>query len=445
MVNPEGAFFMRSILILVFLFLILLISWSLADSIPSNVNPVSINADSSAQMGTVSATEAQSDVFTYPMSPERKEKLISYSRFTNIWRFASFAIDLIIILAFLYSGLSGRFQAWAGRIFKRKILVWLFYFILLMVFLFLTNLPFSYYRDFIVEHNYGFSNQTTGEWLGESLKSQAIGLIFGFPIIAMLYWLINKFKKWWLFFAIGAIPIMVFVIIIVPVVVSPLFNKFEPIKNQELAGQITAMAEKAGIHNPDIYEVDASKQSNKINAYFTGMFGTKRIVLYDTIIKNFSIKEIKFVMGHEIGHYLKNHIWYGLFVAIGLLFLGGFLADKLLHAFIANNSRRFGFSRLGDIASIPVLILFMSIFGFISQPVSNSISRTFEYQSDKYGMELSGITGDEAATAFDKLSVFNLSDPEPSAIIEFWFYNHPALQKRMENVRRLYARSQSGG
>jgi len=383
-------------------------------------------------------SESGENDFVYPMSPERKDKLISYSRFTNIWRFASFFIGIAFLLIVLFSKLSARFRLWANAISKNKILEYSIYIILFTLFMYLINLPVDYYRNFLIEHEYGFSNQTAGEWFGEGLKGLGLELFFSVIIISILYRLINKTKKWWLYFAIGAIPFMVFIFIIAPVVITPMFNEFKPLQDKELATEMTALAEKAGIHNPDIYKVDGFKQSNKINAYFIGMFGTKRIVLYDTIIKNFTTDELKFVMAHEIGHYIKNHIWYGLFSAVLMIFVICWSMNKLLHKIIGRYRDKFGFDRLGNIASLPLVMLFISIFSFITQPVTNGFSRIMEYQADRFGLELSGVTDEVAVTAFDKLSVYNLSDPDPADIIEFWFYSHPTLKKRMANVREIY-------
>lgn len=408
------------------------------DSVTTEIaDSTGIGSSDSIAIGAVSVEES-AGTFKYPMSEERKALLISYSEFVSRWRFISFFIQVAIFLILLYLGLSGMFRRWAERISKKKVPTYFFYYLFLTIFLFLMNFPFSYYRGFLIEHQFGFSNQSFGEWFGESLKGEAVGLVFGFVIILILYRLINRFRKWWLLFGLSAVPFAAFVIIIYPVVVAPLFNKFEPIRDQEVASAMRDLAEKAGIHNPDIYQVDASKQSSKVNAYFTGMFGTKRIVLYDTTIKNFTVNELKFIMGHEIGHFLLNHIWYGLLTAVILIFFAGFLADKILPSFIRRNENRFGIRKLGDIASLPVFLLFITVFGFITQPINNGVSRYFEYQSDEYGLKLSGVSGEEAAIAFDKLSVYNLSDPEPSALTEFWFYDHPALKKRMENMKGLY-------
>jgi STE24 endopeptidase len=437
---------MRFVLFLFFsLFILSLTAAADNDSVLSQ--PI----DTTMQMSDSSETLAEAGVatesganFVYPMSEERKEQLISYSKFKNIWRFVGFFIEIIIIVVLLYTGLSARFRKWAESISKKKFFVYLFYILFFSLFFFLINLPFDYYREFVVEHNYEFSNQTLGEWFAESLKALAITFVLGFLIISALYWLINRYKRWWLWFSIGTLPFLVLIIIIFPVVISPMFNEFEPIKNQHLAEEMTQLAARAEIYNPDIFEYDASKQSNKLNAYFTGMFGTRRIVLTDNIINAFTVDELKYVMGHEIGHYKMNHIWKGLLLAILIIFVALFFLDKSLHGMIKRNSKRFGFSKLGNIASLPLVWLFVTIFGFATQPINNSVSRVMEYHADEYGLKLSGVTAETAATAFDKLSVYNLSDPEPSAVIEFWFYDHPALAKRIDNVKKVYNELHSG-
>jgi len=157
--------------------------------------------------------------------------------------------------------------------------------------------------------------------------------------------------------------------------------------------------------------------------------------LFDTLIKNFTLDEIKFVMAHEMGHYNMNHLWQGVGLAILFIMFALWLMNRLIHSVITRFKDRFGFDRLGDYASWPLVLVFLTVIMFVFQPVTNSFSRHMERQADNYGMEMSGVDGEAAATAFDKLSVFNLSDPDPNAIIEFWFYSHPALVKRMAFVR----------
>ena len=238
-----------------------------------------------------------------------------------------------------------------------------------------------------------------------------------------------------IWFSLGAIPFVVMIVVIVPVVVSPLFNEFGPLQDKQLEAEILTLAEQAGIEGADLFEVDASKQSSKINAYVTGLFGTKRIVLYDTLIKYFTLDEIKFVMAHEMGHYTMNHVWQGVGLSILFIMFSFWLMNRLIHSVIARFRNRFGFDQLGDYASWPLVLAFLTVIMFVFQPVTNGFSRYIEHQSDIYGMEMSGVDGESAATAFDKLSVFNLSAPDPHPVVEFWFYSHPALVKRMAFVR----------
>lgn len=388
--------------------------------------------DTSAVVESADST-ATAAGYEYPMSEERKAKLISYSQFVNVWRFVEFFLTLGILALILFTGFSARLRDWAGVAKKKFFVVWLFA-ILLMAVDYLLNFPFHFYRSFLVENQYGFLNQSFGAWLGEDLLGLLISLVIIVIPVWGLYWTINKLKRWWLWMAIGAIPFMVFFIVVAPVVISPMFNKFEPLKDKQLESEILQLASKAGIEGSDVFQVNASKQSSKINAYVTGLFGTKRIVLYDTMIDNFETDEMKFVMGHEMGHYVMNHIWKGLALAIVFIAFALWLAGRTLQPVINRFQRRFKFDRLGDMASLPLIMIFLTVLSFLFNPVFNGYSRYMERQSDKYGMDISGISGESAAVAFDKLSVFNLSDPDPHPVIEFWFYSHPALNKRISFV-----------
>ena len=376
----------------------------------------------------------------YPMSPERKAKLISYSRFNNIWRFVDFFVTIGVLCLILFTGFSARLRNWAQIAKKRFFIVWLFL-ILFLVTDYILNFPFHVYRNFIVESDYGFMTQTFWQWWGEDLLSFLIGCIITIIPMWFFYWLVGKFRRWWLLFSLGAIPFAVFFIIIAPVVISPLFNDFKPISDKTLETKLLNLASSVGIEGADVFEVNASKQSTKVNAYVTGLFGTKRIVLFDTLIKNFNYDEIMFVMGHEMGHYVMHHVWWGLLLAIAFIMFSLWLTDKTIHPIIHKFRKRFGFDKLSDIASLPLVMLFLTVIMFFFQPITNGASRIMEHQADVFGMDVSGVSGETAAKAFDKLSVFNLSDPNPPAIIEFWFYNHPALKKRMEFVRNYHKKT----
>jgi STE24 endopeptidase len=231
---------------------------------------------------------------------------------------------------------------------------------------------------------------------------------------------------------------MILLVVVAPVVISPLFNNFEPLQDQALKQDIQKLAQSDGVEGSDIFQVDASRQSSKINAYVTGLFATKRIVLYDTLIKNFTRDEIMFVMAHEMGHYVMNHVWWGVLAGIVLLCLALWLIDVTIRPFIRKFHRRLGYDSLENLASLPLVLLFALVINFVFQPVGNSISRVMEHQADVYGLETAHVPEAAAISAFDKLSVFNLSNPDPNPIIEFWFYTHPSLKKRIAFVKKFY-------
>ncbi len=417
------------------LFICLLLVSAVLAADSSSTKPAASTATSPA--ATVSAQTAGqpgTEQSIYPLSPERQQLRNRYAHFVNIWRFVDFLSGVLILWIILSSGLSAKIRDWAAAWRYKFLILWL-YLAIFLVINWLLNFPFDLYRNYYTELKYGFMNQSFFGWLGDDLLGLVLGIVIGIIPAFLLYYVIERFKKWWLVFSLGAIPIMIFFIVIAPVVISPLFNKFEPLKDKQLETELLTLADKAGIQGSHVFQVDASKQSAKVNAYVTGLLNTKRIVLFDTLIKGFTHDEIRFVMGHEMGHYVLNHVWLGLLAAWVLLVLLLWIASKILPGFVHRFKGKFKFERLGDIASLPVILLCLSVMSFVVQPVMNGISRAMEHRADQFGMDISGVSGEVAATAFDKLSAYNLSDPNPSPIIEFWFYDHPAVQKRIDFVR----------
>jgi len=372
------------------------------------------SGDSAATTQTTPAMEEKQDRL-YPLSAERKQQLSAYAH---------------------------RMRDLARRWTRRPFLALWLYLALFLALDYLLNLPFSIYRGYLVESDFGFVNQGFTEWLGENLLSQLITMAIAIIPVSFLYWLIRRSRAWWAWFSLGAIPFLVFLMVISPLVIAPLFNDFEPVDNPDIRHRVLALADKAGIEGADLFQVNASKQTSKVNAYVTGLLDSQRIVLYDNLIRNFEPGEVEFVMGHEIGHYVMHHVWYSLLIIAAFLAVSLWLMNRWIHPVIARFHDRFGFDRLDDMASLPLILIFLSLIGFILNPVTNGASRYFEHQADIYGMEISGVPGETAATAFNKLSAYNLSDPDPNPLVEFWFYNHPSLASRMAFVRN-YRREES--
>lgn len=392
------------------------------------------NPSAAAPGDSIAAQTGSTEATAYPPTPERYEQLVSYSKFVNVWRFAEFFIGMAVLAIILFTGLSARFRDWTEKIPLKFFALWAFFGLFVLAD-YVLNLPFTIYREYVVENSYGFMNQTFMQWWGDSLLGLLVGAVFMIIPVWFLYWVLNRLKHWWLWFSLGMIPLLVLAIVIMPVVISPLFNEFTPLKDKALESEIVGLAQREGIEGADVFEVDGSKQSTKVNAYVTGLFNTKRIVLYDTLIKNFTTDEIKFVMAHEMGHYLMNHLWWGVSIAILFIMAALWLASRLLPVTISRLRHSFRFERLGDYASLPLIMAYLTVFSFLFQPVTNATSRYMERLADDHGMRASGVSAEAAASAFDKLSVLNLSDPDPSGLVEFWFYDHPAIKKRIEFVR----------
>jgi Zn-dependent protease with chaperone function len=368
------------------------------------------------------------------MTPERRQQAVEYSDTKNTLYFVTTFYSFAVLFLFVAVRWSAKIRDWATRVGKKRFFVLALYLLAFTLLFDLINFPFTYYQGFALEHKYGLSNQTFGQWFGELLKGEAVGFVVLLLILWLLYLGIRRSpKRWWVWAGVFAAPITAFFIVVAPILIAPMFNKFTPLENQELKAKILALADKAGISDSRVFQVDASKQSKKYNAYVTGLFGSKRIVLYDTILADMNDDEILFVMGHEMGHYVMHHIWIGVAGVTIFVFLAAFLTARIADRLIAKYGERWGFSQLSDFASVPLLFLLLSIFGFLFQPVSAGMSRYFEHKSDEYGLTMAP-NRRAAASAFEKLAAKNLSNPDPSAFIEFWLYDHPTIKDRVEYV-----------
>jgi Zn-dependent protease with chaperone function len=429
--------------ILLALFITTLMEWQQAPAQPAD----SIQSDSIIIQDTTAQTAGAIEMIKpaetaiadtiYPITPERRAMLNKYSNFKLGWSVFYDVLNWALLLIVAFSGASFALLKLAKRLSGKNAVQFLLYLLFIMVVLTIITLPFDIYRDYVVEHQYNLSNQTFGAWLGDWAKAFPIGYIVAAIAAAFIYFLLRKFpRRWWLLFSTGAIPFVIFLIVIVPVVVMPMFNKFEPLKDEQLKTEILTLAGKAGIEGADVFQVDASKQSSKLNAYVTGLFGTKRIVLYDTIIGAMSREELMFVMAHEMGHYVMHHVWVIVAMVILLLLFSTYLIARFLPAIILKYQKRLGFDSITSYASMPLILLAISFVSFFVQPITNGVARSFEHAADKYGMEMTNYNGAAAKVAFEKLSAYNLSDPDPNAFVEFWFYDHPALWRRIKFVEK---------
>ncbi|MDP4091954.1 MAG: M48 family metallopeptidase [Bacillota bacterium] len=333
---------------------------------------------------------------------------------------------------FLFSGLSARLRKWIDSKTSSFIISAALFFLIYSVYSFLLNLPLDFYSGFIRLHSFGLSNQTFAKWVSDSLISAGISTLIGTIIVWVPYLVIRKSpKRWWLYIGLLSIPAMTFMMYISPLYIDPLFNKYIPLKNKTLETEIYQLLDKTTIGNCQIYGIEKSVDTKQMNAYMTGMFGSKRIVLWDTTMNNLDDKEVLTIVAHEMGHYALGHIWKGILLGGLLTIIGLFIVNKVSLWIIAKSGGTFGFTKLGDIASLPLLFLVFNLVMFAANPIINGVSRYQEHQADTYALEL---TKDNYSfsSSMIKLHQTSLSLPNPGPVYEFWVYDHPTLKERVD-------------
>jgi Zn-dependent protease with chaperone function len=377
------------------------------------------------------AVKAEQEKGPVPV-PEMSEKAVRYYRSGTVLWIINIVLGLLIPLLYLFTGFSARVRDWAQKIGRKWFFVIAIYFVILSILNFIIYFPLNYYQEFVRQHAYDLSNQTFNKWLGDSLKGLMVGLIVGVLFLWVPYLLLKKSpKRWWLYTGILSIPFFILIILVSPIWIDPLFNKFGPMKNKDLEQKILALADRSGISGGRVYEVEKSVDTKTVNAYVTGFQNTKRIVLWDTIIAKLSERELLVVMGHEMGHYVLGHVWKSIlffsFVTIVLLYA----AYRTAGGLIARYKTRFGFDQLSDIASLPLILLLIGLFSLPVQPIAFSFTRHQEHESDRFALE---ITKDNyaAANAFVRLQEENLSNPRPGQFMKIMRWTHPPLGERID-------------
>ena len=358
-------------------------------------------------------------------------EMIRHSRILDILYFVDAAFGILLMLLILVTGLSAKMRNVAARATGKRYpqtLLWLVLFTLLT---WVIGFPLDYYRGRVIPLQFGLTHQTFGSWMGDQMKGLLVGLVFTLLLVPLALWAIRRFKRWWIAVWLGSIPLMIIGVIIVPVLIDPLFNKFLPFTREPLRSRLLAEATHAGIPNASVYEINASKQTTTMNAYVTGIGPTKRIVLYDTLLAKMDDDEIVSTMGHEMGHYVLNHIWKGLAFGIVISLIVCFLGQQMYDRGLRRWGPRWGGMERGDAASFPWLIVVISLLSFFLAPVTNAFSRYQEHQADVYGIDVTGLN-EASASSMVKFAEDAKINPDPPAFIEFWRYTHPSPAKRIK-------------
>jgi STE24 endopeptidase len=297
--------------------------------------------------------------------------------------------------------------------------------------------PVNYYTEFYLEHKYNLSNQTFIKWIIENLKGLLVSTLIGVPILLFFFYVLNEFgSMWWLPLAAGLFIISVVLGRIAPVLILPLFYKVTPIDNNELKERIEKLAKDAGIKVENVYKFDMSKNTKKANAAFTGLGKSKRILLGDTLLENYTQDEIETVIAHEMGHYKKKHIIKNIIIGTVTSFLTLFIVAFLYENTIA----LFGYNSITEIAALPVLSLWAALIGLIQSPFGNILSRKFEYEADEYAVIATNKPLPYIST-LEKLTEQNLADKDPHPFVEWFFYSHPSINNRINALKKFIQES----
>jgi Zn-dependent protease with chaperone function len=364
--------------------------------------------------------------------PEASALAMQYHKSGN-WLWVINHIWALLVPGVLaFSGASSRLRTLAARLGRVWFLTIAFYMIMFLVVVFIIDLPLSYYEGFSRQHAYGLSNQTLAKWFKDSLLSLGVDMTAGVAFVWVPFLLLARSpKRWWLYTAILSVPFLFFTTLVKPIWIDPLFNNFGPMKNKALERSIVALANRAGIEGSRVYEVDKSVDTSAVNAYATGFLGTKRIVLWDTLIAKLDEPELLAVMGHEMGHYVLGHVVRSIWLSSIVTLAGLFLIDRLGRWLVDRYHARLGFESLADVASVPLLLMLLAAVYLVLSPVAFAYSRYQEHQADRFALDLTH-ANHSAATAFVKLQRENLGNPRPGPVYKIFRSTHPSIGERID-------------
>ncbi len=340
-------------------------------------------------------------------------------------------VSFILLYLFIDLGFSLSLQNYIQSFTENSYLVFLMFVFTLGIASSILFLPVNIYTGFYLEHKYNLSNQTFFKYFLENLKSMLVGLVIGVPILLLFFYVLNKFDDlWWLVFASAMFLISVVLSQIFPIVIMPIFYKVSPLQDEELKSRISNLAKDAGIKVQNVFTFDMSKNTKKANAAFTGLGKTKRIILGDTLLKDYSKDEIETVIAHELGHYKHKHIVKNIVFGT----VSSFLTFFVISILYKNSLSWFDFEYITQIAALPLLSLWAMVIGLIQSPIGNILSRKYEYEADRYAIETTR-NPESFINTLNKLTNQNLGDREPHPFIEWFFYSHPSIKNRVKAIQ----------
>jgi len=401
-----------------------------------------------AQTAATPQTTVHAEVQTHPqelkvteyrLPPEKLAKAKALYKTSTVLYLAGLVFGIVILWVLLKLRVGPALRNLAECVSRNRFLQTLIFVPLLTLLIAVISLPFDIYGHHI-SRAYGLSVQGWLSWAGDWLKAEAVSLVVLIPAVFVLFWIIRKSpQRWWLYFWLLTLPFAVLLIFVAPVILDPMFNSFEPLEKTQpqLVSEIEKVTQRGGLNIPrdHMFEMNASAKVTTYNAYVTGIGATKRVVVWDNTARDLTVPETLFVFGHEMGHYVLNHIYKGLaFFAVTSLF-GFWLGRRIVLIMLAVWGEQWHIRGLNDLAVLPVLMLALSLLTFAGEPIGNAFSRHIEHQADIYGLEVThGLfpnNGEVAASSFQKLGEKSYDYPTPNPLLVFWSYGHPTIAQRI--------------
>ncbi|HJR60422.1 MAG TPA: M48 family metallopeptidase [Vicinamibacterales bacterium] len=386
----------------------------------------------SAPDPAVVGVEAATDAYLATVPADARARSDAYFEggyWLSLWQFVWSSLVLIVLL---HTGLSRRFRDAAARITGVRWLQPAIYWVAFLVFTSVLGFPLTIYAGFWREHQYGLATQTFGEWLGDQLKGLGLELVLGAVLVLGLYGVLQRTgRSWWIWGAAVTMAFLAFTSMIGPVYLAPVFNTYRPLQNAAIREPILSMAHANGLAATEVWEMDASRQTTRISANVSGMFGTERITLNDNLLKRASPAAVKAVMGHELGHYVLNHV-YEMLAYFAMILAAGFALTSRVYRRLAERYRgRWGIDGIADPAGLPLIALILGAYLFLLTPVLNTIIRTNELEADMFGLNAARQPDGFAEAA---LLLADYRKLEPGPLEEAIFFDHPSGRTRIRSA-----------
>jgi len=391
------------------------------------------------QAGSAPAFDVRAAVDAYlaKMPPAQRARSDAYFEggyWLQLWDFLSTVIVMWLLLRFRWSA---RMRNLAERFTRYRPLQTALYWIQFIVLVSVVTFPLGVYEGYFRERKYNLLNQTFGDWMRDQMVMLAVGAVLGTILMVPLFGLVRRLgKSWWVWGATLVIVFAAFVSLIAPVYIAPLFNKYTTLQDPRIKDPILSLARANGIPATDVYEFDASRQSNRVSANVSGFAGTLRISLNDNLLKRCTLPEIETTMGHEMGHYVLNHEYKGLVLNGVLIVIGFAFLNWGLNFSLGRWGEKWDVRGSTDVAALPLAVIVFTFYFFLTTPVNNTITRTMEYEADMYGLNTAQQPDGEANVDM-LLGEYRKLDPGP--LEEFLFFDHPSGRTRITAAMRWKA------